>query len=160
MSQKILVVDDESSIREALSKVLQAEDYEVVTAESSREAIEKLKSEKIALAVLDLGLPVRDGWRTLNWLARVNPYLPVIIITGRSNQREMAERMAVDAVVEKPIDVPRLLEMVRELTTEPMDGRIQRASVFRYLACDHDLFLKLLNERFYHSYPCPELENR
>ena len=70
MSKRILVVDDESSIREALSKVLQAEDYRVVTAENGQEAVERIKSEKIDLLLLDLGLPVKDGWDIVIWLPR------------------------------------------------------------------------------------------
>jgi DNA-binding response OmpR family regulator len=152
MSKKILVVDDEHSIREALSKVLQAEDYEVVTAENGQEAIEILKSEKIGLVLLDLGLPVKDGRNTLIWLAQVNLVLPVIIITGQFKQRELAEKLGADAIMEKPLDVPRLLQTIRELMNEPMDdrtrGAIQRASNFRYLPCDRDLFLKSQSERF------------
>jgi DNA-binding response OmpR family regulator len=151
MSKKILVVDDESSIREALSKVLLAEDYEVVSAENGQEAIEKFKSEKIDLLLLDLGLPVKDGRDTMIWLAQVNPLLPIIIITGRSKQRELAEKMGADALMEKPLDVPRLLQTIRELTNEPMECRAQHAKLhpsFRYVPCDHELFLKSLRERY------------
>lgn len=151
MSKKILVVDDESSIREALSKVLLAEDYEVVSAENGQEAIEKFKSEKIDLLLLDLGLPVKDGRDTMIWLAQVNPLLPIIIITGRSKQRELAEKMGADALMEKPLDVPRLLQTIRELTNEPMECRGQHAKLhpsFRYVPCDHELFLKSLRERY------------
>src|ERR1017187_10535253 len=141
MNRRILVVDDESSIREALSKVLQAEDYEVVTAENGQEAIEKIKSEKIDLLLLDLGLPVKDGWGTVIWLAQVNPLLPVIIITGRWNQRELAEKMGADALMDKPLDVPRLLQTIRQLMNEPMERRAQRASrrasSFRYVPCEN-----------------------
>ena len=151
MSMKILVVDDESSIREALSKVLLAEDYDVDTAENGQEAIEKLKTDKINLVLLDLGLPVKDGWGTVIWLAQVNPLLPVIIITGKWNQRELAEKMGVDALMDKPLDVPRLLQTIRALTNEPVERRAKRAkegSSFRYVPCDHELFLKSLRERY------------
>jgi CheY-like chemotaxis protein len=131
------VVDDEISIREALSKVLHGEDYEVVSAANGQEAIEQLRSEKI----LDLGLPVKDGWGTVIWLAQVNPLLPVIIITGRWNQRELAEKMGADALMDKPLDVPRLLQTIRQLMNEPMERRAQRASrrasSFRYVPCDN-----------------------
>jgi DNA-binding response OmpR family regulator len=152
MSKKILVVDDECSIREALSKVLEAEDYEVVTAENGQEAIDKVKSEKIDLVLLDIGLPVKDGRDTMIWLTEVNPLLPVIVITGRWNQRELAEKMGVDALMDKPLDVPRLLQTIRGLTNESMERRVHhashRASEFRHVPCDHELFLKSLRERY------------
>lgn len=162
MTKKILVVDDESSIREALSKVLHAEDYEVVSAENGQEAIEKFGAEKIDLLLLDLGLPVKDGWDTLKWLAEVNPLLPVIIITGRWQQRELAEKAGADALMDKPLNVPRLLQTIRELVNEPMESRAQRAknrtSGFRHVSCDHELFRESLNERFTTPYPCPGLK--
>jgi len=164
MNKKILIVDDESSIRDALSKVLHAEGYEIVSAKSGEEAIEKFQSEKIDLLLLDLGLPVKDGWDMLAWLAGVNPLLPVIIITGRFKQRELAEKAGADHLMDKPLDVPRLLEAICELINEPMQSRVQRANNrtvgLRYIPCDHDLFIKSLNDRFTTPFLCPALTNR
>jgi DNA-binding response OmpR family regulator len=158
MTKRILVVDDESSIREALSKVLHAEDYEVVAVENGREATEKFGEEKVDLVLLDLGLPVKDGWGTLEWLAKVNPLLPIIIITGRSHQRELAEKAGADALMQKPLDVPHLLRTIRELTDEPMESRARRArhraSGFRYAACDDELFREMMLKRLTTPYPC------
>ena len=102
MNEKILVVDDERSIRESLSKVLRAEGYEIVLAENGQQAIEKLAQEPIDLLLLDLGLPGKDGWATLRWLAQVSPLLPVIIITGRWKQGELAAAAKVDVLMGKP----------------------------------------------------------
>jgi DNA-binding response OmpR family regulator len=160
MSKKILVVDDESSIREALSKVLHAEDYEVVSAENGQEAIDKFKSEQIDLLLLDLGLPVKDGQDTMRWLAEVNPLLPVIIITGRSKQRELAEKMGADALMEKPLDVPRLLQTICELINEPVQWRARHStSGFQHVPCDHELFLKSLRERYTTPFTFSGLKN-
>ena len=152
------MVDDEGSIREALSKVLREEGYEVVSAANGQEAIGKFATGKIDLLLLDLGLPVQDGWDTLEWLDWVNPLLPIVIITGRSNQREWAEQAGADAMMEKPLDVPHLLQTIRELMDEPMERRAQRANHraagFRYAPCDHELFRKSLGERFTTPYPC------
>jgi DNA-binding response OmpR family regulator len=163
MTKKILVVDDESSIREALNKVLHAENYEVVSAENGQDAIEKFGQEKMDLLLLDLGLPVKDGWEMLEWLAGVNPLLPIIIITGRYAQRELAERAGADALMEKPLNVPRLLQTIRELINEPMERRAQRASQrtsgFRYVSCDNELFREMLHKQFTTPYPCPVLKD-
>jgi two-component system, OmpR family, alkaline phosphatase synthesis response regulator PhoP len=162
MSKRILVVDDELSIREAISKVLRVEGYDVVTAENGEEAIEKIKSEKIDLLLLDLGLPVKDGWDTVIWLTQVNPLLPVIIITGRWNQRELARKMGADALMDKPLDIPRLLQTIRKLINEPVKLRARHAkqrSSFQYVPCDHELFLEKLRERSTTPYRCPGLEN-
>src|SRR5690348_4662229 len=158
MKRKVLVVDDESSIRDALSKVLNSEDYEVVSAANGQQAMEKFGQERIDLLLLDLGLPVKDGWEMLEWLAHVNPLLPVVIITGRYEQRELAEAAGVDALMEKPLNVPQLLQTIRELMDEPINLRGQRrnrTSRFRYVPCDNELFIQGLGERFLAPYPCP-----
>jgi DNA-binding response OmpR family regulator len=157
MTQKILVVDDEKSIREALSKVLRVENYEVLLAETGKDAVEIYGSGRIDLLLLDLNLPGGNGWATLGWLAKINPLLPVIIITGRANQREVAEKSGADALMEKPLDVPLLLQTIRELLDEPLESRAQRAnrrtSSFRFVPCDEQLFRQMLTERF--TVPCP-----
>src|SRR5437899_9666114 len=118
MTERILLVDDERSIRESLSKILRAENYQVVLAENGQEAIERHGAERIDLLLLDLNIPVKNGWATLEWLVEVNPPLPVVIITGRSNQRTLAETAGADALMEKPLDVPLLLQTIRELMDE------------------------------------------
>ncbi len=159
MNERILVVDDERSIREALSKVLQAENYRVVLAETGPEAVDRYGGGHIDLLLLDLNLPGGNGWSTLGWLAKVNPLLPVIIITGRANQRQLAEKSGADALMEKPLDVPLLLRTVRELLDEPIERRAerasQRASSFRFLACDDEIFRQMLLDRFTVPFPLP-----
>ena len=122
MIKRILLVDDERSIRESLSKILGAENYEVVLAENGHEAIEKHGAQRLDLLILDLNMPVKNGWDTLDWLVKIDPALPVVIITGRSNQRALAERAGADALMEKPLDVPLLLQTIRELMDEPVES--------------------------------------
>ena len=157
MKKRILLADDDSSIREALSKVLRCEDYEVVSAVNGEEAIEELKSKRIDLLLLDLGLPVKDGWGVVIWLTQVNPLLPVLVITGRWNQLDLAKKMGADALMEKPLDVPLLLKTIRELMDEPMGCRAQRPShqtrAFRYVPCDNRLLREMLCKRLDAPYP-------
>ena len=122
MIKRILLVDDERSIRESLSKILGAENYEVVLAENGHEAIEKHGAQRIDLLILDLNMPVKNGWDTLEWLVKIDPVLPVVIITGRSNERALAETAGADALMEKPLDVPLLLQTIRELMDEPVES--------------------------------------
>ena len=155
MTKRILLVDDERSIRESLNKILRAEIYEVVLAENGQEAIEKHGAERIDLLLLDLNMPVINGRFILDWLAAVNPLLPFIIITGRSNQHALAERAGADALMEKPLDVPLLLQTICELLAEPMESRARRASRFRYVPCDNDQFREMLLKRHATPYPFP-----
>jgi DNA-binding response OmpR family regulator len=160
MTKKILLVDDERSIRESLSKFLRAEDYEVVLAENGEEAIEKHGAERIDLLILDLTMPVINGWATLDWLAAVNPLLPIIIITGRSYQGALAKTAGADALMEKPLDVPLLMQTIRELMDEPMENRVQRArnraSGSRCMPSDHQPFDGMLLKCCITPCPLPE----
>ena len=164
MTKRILLVDDDRSIRESLSKILQAESYEVVLAENGQEAIEKHGTERIDVLILDLNLPVQNGWATLERLVGIDPLLPVVIITGRSNQRAPAETAGADALMEKPLDVPLLLQTIRELLTEPMESRARRANNrvtrFRFVPCDNELFREMMLKRHDTPYPFPPSQDR
>ena len=159
MTKRILLVDDDRSIRESLSKILRAENYEVVLGENGQDAIEKQGAEHIDLLILDLNMPVKNAWATLERLVGINPLLPVVIITGRSNQRALAETAGADALMEKPLDVPLLLQTIRELLTESMESRAQRASHrvsrFRYAPCDNEQFREMMRKRLDTPYPFP-----
>ena len=160
MTKRILLVDDERSIRESLSKILGAENYEVVLAENGHEAIEKYGAQRIDLLILDLSMPVKNGWDTLEWLVKIDPVLPVVIITGRSDQRALAETAGADVLMEKPLDVPLLLQKVRELMDEPMESRVQRArnraSGSRTMPSDHQPFNEMLLKCCITPSPLPE----
>lgn len=146
MTRKILLVDDEQSIRESLNKVLRVEGYDVVLAENGQDAIQKLIQEPIDLLLLDLGLPVKDGWVILHWLAQCNAVLPVIVITGRWKQAELAEAAGVKLLMEKPLNVPRLLQNIHELLKESGEGP-GRERGFHRVPCDVEKFCEQLQAR-------------
>jgi DNA-binding response OmpR family regulator len=122
----ILVVDDDEQIRESLHKVLRAEGYEVVLAADGREGIEKFNTERIDLLLLDLNLPGNSGWDIFGTLTSFNPFLPIVIITGRNNQHDLAVGAGVGALMEKPLDVPVLLQIIAELLAESSETCLKR----------------------------------
>ena len=126
MKKKILVVDDDPQIRESLRKVLRAEGYEVALAANGQEGIGRFNAELIDLLVLDLNLPGNSGWDIFGTLTSLNPFLPIIIITGRQNQHELAAGAGVGALMQKPLDVPRLLQTITELLAESAETRLKR----------------------------------
>lgn len=151
MTKRILVVDDEPSIRESLNKILRAENYEVVLAENGQAAIAKHGAQRIDVLILDLNLPVKSGWTTLEWLAGINPLLPMVIITGRSDQSALAQTAGGDVLMEKPLNVPLLLKTIREWMDEPMENRAARASQresgFRFMPYDDWQFREMQLQR-------------
>ena len=126
VGKNILVVDDDPPIREALRKVLQAGDYAVALAADGREAIEKFNTERIDLVLLDLNLPVNSGWDIFGTLTALDPVLPIIIITGRQNQSELAAATGISALMEKPLNVPLLLQTIVALLAEEPEMRLKR----------------------------------
>ena len=126
MKQTVLIVDDDAPIRESLSKVLQSEGYQVVLAADGQGALDRFQSERADLLLLDLNLPAKSGWDLFECFTAINPLLPIVIITGREDQHRVASAAGVGALMEKPLDVPWLLQTIKSLLTEPADTRLQR----------------------------------
>jgi DNA-binding response OmpR family regulator len=126
MRKRVMVLDDDKQIRESLLKLLQAEDYEVVLAADGSEALEEFGRQPIELLLLDLNLPTENGWEIFEHVTSANPLLPVIIITGRAKQSEMAMAAGAGALMEKPLDIPLLLKTMAELLVEAPEKRLKR----------------------------------
>ncbi len=126
MKKRILVADDDSAVRESLGLVLQSEGYDVVFAESGNETVAKFLSVPYDLVLLDLNMPHTDGWEAFEWLSKVHPLMPVIIITARPNQYQRAVGCGIDALMEKPLDFPLLLGTIRDLLAQSDEQRIAR----------------------------------
>lgn len=135
--KKILLVDDDAAIRQILVRLLQEEGYFVLTGANGVEALALAEATKFDLVLLDLNMPVKDGWSTFELLTQKNPTLPIILITARPNQLFPALASGVGALLEKPLDFVKLFDTVRSLLEEPEDFRLERmagrASVFRFI---------------------------
>jgi DNA-binding response OmpR family regulator len=134
---QILVVDDDTSVRKMLARVLVGEGYSVCAAADGASAIKIAAATKVDLVLLDLNLPGKSGWDTFERLTAENPLLPVIIVTARANQLFTALGAGVGALLEKPLHFPKLLETVRQLLAEPAESRLARlagaSTGFHYL---------------------------
>jgi DNA-binding response OmpR family regulator len=123
---KILIIDDDYEVRNALAKLLEAERYQVYSAEDAREALKCFKSRRISLVILDLNLRFESGWQVFQEMTETDPFVPTIIITGEWGQQERAAKLGVEGLIEKPIDVPVFLEMIRGLLVETPEARLER----------------------------------
>ena len=121
---KILLVDDDPDILDAVSAVLTRNEYTVITARDGKEGLVKLRSEKPDLMILDLMMPKMDGFAVCEelqdprWAKYSN--IPIIILSSvredagrRRYELGTGVRMSVSDYVEKPIDFPTLLARVR-----------------------------------------------
>ena len=124
---RVLLVEDDVSVVAALSGVLRDEGYDMIHASDGHEAIRNFKAVGgTDLVLLDLNMPVKGGWDTFELLTARNPLLPVIVITARPDQHVMAAAAGVAALLEKPLDIPVLLETMSKLLAEPMETRLAR----------------------------------
>lgn len=126
MKKKILVVDDDPSIRECLTHILSGAQYTVLPAAFADEALAIAGATEVDLVLLDLNLPDKTGWDTFERLSNDNPLLPIVILTGRANQVFTALAAGAGALLEKPVDVRHLLQTVQRLLAEPAEKHLQR----------------------------------
>jgi CheY-like chemotaxis protein len=110
---RVLLVDDDRSVLDALGAVMESEGFEVVRAADGHEALARFRQQRMDIVLLDLGMPVRGGWETLERLTTINPLLPIIIITAQSDAYPIAMSKGVTTLMQKPLDIPRLLEIMR-----------------------------------------------
>jgi DNA-binding response OmpR family regulator len=113
---RVLVVDDDESIRKALTAVLEEEGYAVDTAQSGNEAIEKCGANYYNLALIDIRLPDMEGTKLLNAIRQDTPPMVKIIVTGYpslSNAIEAVNKGA-DAYLLKPLAMDEVLKTIRE----------------------------------------------
>lgn len=126
MNKRILVADDDRSVRDALKKVLEEADYDVIGAVDGEDAERKFTSESIDLLLLDLDLPKQNGWNVFGVINSQNPLLPIVIISGLKDQADTDLIPGVSAFLEKPIDVPVLLKTIDGLLQEPAEDRLRK----------------------------------
>jgi len=123
---KILVIDDERSIRNTLKEILEYEKYEVTTAENGIEGLEILKKETFDILLLDIKMPEMDGMEVLEKVRKNYPDIQAIMISGHGNVDTAVKAVKNGAFdfIEKPLDLNRLLVTVKnaldrtELITE------------------------------------------
>ncbi len=129
MTAKILIVDDDPDIREALSLVLESKGYQVTTAQDGLEGLATLKAEMPDLLILDLLMPKMDGFAVCKELQdpRWSKYrnIPILILTSvreeasrRRYELETGLELNVDDYVEKPIAPNILLDRVEKLVSK------------------------------------------
>jgi two-component system, NtrC family, nitrogen regulation response regulator NtrX len=112
---KILVIDDERSIRNTLKDILEYEKYEVDLAEDGKKGLEMVKHTEYDIVLCDIKMPGMDGIEVLEQLNSISPDSPVIMISGHGNIDTAVESIKKGAYdfIEKPLDLNRLLITIR-----------------------------------------------
>ena len=115
---KILVVDDDPSVRYMLGRILLDEGYDALEAANGCEALKIASARKVDLVLLDLKMPGMNGQETLKELAGLQPAPQVIIMTAYRDQADERTLAGAGALLQKPLDFPTLLELIKKLLAQ------------------------------------------
>ncbi len=121
MPCEILVVDDDSDIRETLLEFLEGEGHVVRGAANGQEALDRLRQARASVILLDLMMPVMDGFE-FRKQQLADPALrdiPVIVVSAGGNCERSARELGAHGCVTKPLDVTKLLDSIRAACAVP-----------------------------------------
>jgi CheY-like chemotaxis protein len=111
---RVLVVDDDDEIRGLLELVLEGEGYEVLIAPNGARALEVADRHRPDLILLDMRMPVMDGWAfAKTYREHPAPHAPIVVMTAAPDAGQRAAEVQADGFVGKPFDLPELVSMVK-----------------------------------------------
>ena len=109
MPHHILIVDDDPAIRATVSEVLADEGYSVATATNGAEGLAAVQKVQPSLVLLDMRMPVLDGWGFAKALGERGITLPIVVMTAAQESRRWAQEIGTAWVLAKPFDLDELL---------------------------------------------------
>ncbi len=109
---RILVVDDDDAVRDMVKDVLDVEGYSVAAACNGAEALQVIERECPSLVLLDMRMPVLDGWGVARELRKRGLQVPIVVMTAASDAGHWADEIAADGCLAKPFDLSDLLTIV------------------------------------------------
>jgi DNA-binding response OmpR family regulator len=121
-TKRILIVDDEEGIVKIVKMYLEHHHYEVITANDGQEGLDKVKTDKPDLIVLDLMLPKMNGYKVCGLLKKDTRYakIPIILFSAKSQEKDikLGQEVGADAYLTKPFESDVLLAKIKELIKE------------------------------------------
>lgn len=113
-TEPILLVDDDPAIREFVSLVLEDEGYTVVSAPNGLDALRHIQQQAPALILLDMHMPLMNGWDFAEAYYTTNPpHAPIIVMTAGHSAHDAAAEIQANGVLPKPFDIDELLALVQ-----------------------------------------------
>lgn len=113
MKAKVLLVDNYQSVHNSLCNELRLAEYDVTSTSSEQETLAVLRDKSFAMVLLDVVMPAPNAWDAFQILVARRLSLPIIIITGCADTQWLAAQEGVVAVLEKPGDLPVLLDAMK-----------------------------------------------
>lgn len=114
---RVLVVDDEPAIRETVSAMLEIEGYQVAEAANGADALHAMETARPDVILLDMRMPVLDGWGFAAELRRRGHGTPIVVMTAARDAARWARDIAAAAFVAKPFGFDDLISAVEEASS-------------------------------------------
>ena len=111
----VLVVDDQEVIRDTLQVALDDEGFSVECAANGREALAVIERWKPCVILLDLMMPVMDGWAFCEEQKRTGDRTPIVLLSAAGGLDEHQRALGAAAVIAKPFDIDRVISMIEQL---------------------------------------------
>lgn len=111
---RVLVVDDDPSILDTVSSILSSEGFQVMAAGGGREALALVRSWHPTLVLLDMRMPVMDGWAVARAMQEAGSRVPIIVMTAAESAKRWADEIGAAGCLAKPFGLDELLECVEE----------------------------------------------
>jgi CheY-like chemotaxis protein len=108
----VLVVDDDPGIRGFIVMTLRAEGYSVAVGANGKQGLERLAEQQPDVILLDLSMPVMNGWEFQQQVRRMNLHIPIVFMTAGYSARAEAERCGAEGYLSKPFEVEDLIDIV------------------------------------------------
>jgi CheY-like chemotaxis protein len=122
MAARVMVVEDDDTIRQLITVNLELEGFDVVTATDGQDALDHVKELAPVVMTLDVMMPRLDGWETAARLRADDEtkHIKLVLLSARAQQSDLqrGERIGVDAYLTKPFDPDQLIDIVRRLADE------------------------------------------
>jgi two-component system chemotaxis response regulator CheY len=118
---RILIIDDDESIRYILRETLQRAGYEVDEAHNGREGLQRYRVTPAHLVITDIVMPEKNGLETIQELRHDFPCVKIIVMSGSREQCDMMQQLGVQSTLRKPFDLRELLAVVQTVVSTRSD---------------------------------------
>jgi two-component system response regulator (stage 0 sporulation protein F) len=119
----ILVVDDDEGIRTMLADLFREEGYDVTTAVDGRQALEYVRRDNFDVVLLDMAMPVMDGWQLARVLDDSAIHVPLVAMTAARSSTVLAKEVRAAAYLTKPFDIDTVLSTVDQVVQTSAEKR-------------------------------------
>ncbi len=122
---KVLIIDDEKSIRESLSSILKDEGFDVRVAREGKEGLAIFQAEKPKIVLLDVWMPEMDGLEVLSQVRQIDPEAVVVVISGHGTISTAVEAVKMGAIdfLEKPLSIDKVLDVISRGLAGKVNGK-------------------------------------